>query len=425
MPEPPAKTRRVLLAVLALAFALAAGCGSDEPSGEAPDAGTGPSGETSADAPETSPETAAEPTEPTEPAEASQTTLAEAPERTDDEPEAAPEAEEAGGPVEVETAVVATGLEAPWGLDFLPDGRALVTERDSARVLAVDGEGNTEELATLPAGGTGEGGLLGVALSPNYEVDRYVYAYYTTAGDNRVVRFRVGEEPEPVFTGIPVNSYHNGGRIAFGPDGKLYVGTGDAGDVSLSQDPGSVAGKILRLELDGSVPEDNPFTGSPVYSYGHRNVQGLAWDGEGRLFATEFGQDTFDEVNLIEPGENYGWPEVEGEGGEPEYADPISVFDTAEASPSGAAILKGGAIPQWEGDFFMAGLRGERLWRLELNPDGTLAGREELLVGEAGRLRHVAQAPDGSLWVLTSNRDGRGNPSPQDDRILRLGPAAS
>jgi glucose/arabinose dehydrogenase len=284
--------------------------------------------------------------------------------------------------------------------------------------------GNVEEVQTLPTRGYGEGGSLGLAISPDYERDGYVYAYYTTEEDNRVVRFRLGEEPEPILTGIPFNSYHDGGRIAFGPDGMLYVATGDAGDPSSSQDRGSLAGKILRLTPDGDAPKDNPFPNSPVYSYGHRNVEGLAWDKRGRLYASEFGQDAFDEVNRIEPGENYGWPEVEGEGGEDEgYVDPITTWPTSEASPSGAAVLKNGAIPQWEGDLFVAALRGQRLWRLELGPDGGVTGREELLRGEVGRIMNVVQAPDGSLWVTTSNLDGRGSPAPQDDRILRLAPA--
>ena len=327
------------------------------------------------------------------------------------------------GPVQVETSVVATGLEAPWGLVFTPNGEALVTERDSSRLLSVDSSGNVEEIQRLPENGTGEGGLLGLALSPNYENDGYVYVYYTTDEDNRVARMREGEDPEPVLTGIPVLTYHNGGRIAFGPDGYLYVGTGDAGDTSTSQNLNSLGGKILRVTPTGDVPSDNPFSGSPVYSYGHRNVQGLAWDEAGRLYASEFGQNRYDEANIIEPGGNYGWPEVEGEGGDPNYIDPISTWTTDEASPSGVEILKGGAIPQWEGDFFMAALRGQRLYRLDLDESGAVVGQEELLQGEAGRLRHVAQAPDGSLWILTSNRDGRGNPIPDDDRILRLGPA--
>ena len=327
----------------------------------------------------------------------------------------------------VEVSTLATDLRVPWSFAFLPDGDALVTERDSGRLLRVSPSSEVREVQTLPEGGAGEGGLLGVAVSPEYERDRYVYAYTTTETDNRVVRFRIGEDPEPVLTGIPANSYHNGGRIEFGPDGMLYATTGDAGDTANSQDRGSLGGKILRIAPDGSVPEDNPFPNSPVYSYGHRNVQGLAWDAEGQLFASEFGQNTWDEANRIEAGENYGWPEVEGEGGEDQgFVDPITVWPTSEASPSGAEILVDGAIPQWEGDLFVTALRGESLWRLELDDRGTVTGRERLLEGEVGRVRDVVQAPDGSLWVSTSNHDSYGNPvSEDDDRILRLAPAGA
>jgi glucose/arabinose dehydrogenase len=321
----------------------------------------------------------------------------------------------------VEVSTLATNLEVPWSFAFLPDGDSLVTERDSGKLLRVSPSGEVREIQTLPEGGSGEGGLLGVAVSPDYENDRYVYAYYTTENDNRVVRFRLGEKPEPILTGIPVNTYHDGGRIKFGPDGMLYVSTGDAGDSSNSQDRNSLGGKILRIEPDGSVPSDNPFPDNPVYSYGHRNVEGLAWDAEGQLFASEFGQNTWDEVNRIEPGENYGWPEVEGRGGEDQgYVDPITVWPTSEASPSGAEIMVDGAIPQWEGDLFVTALRGERLWRLELNGRGEVVRREKLLDHEVGRV----QAPEGSVWVSTSNHDTYGSPvSEQDDRILRLAPA--
>jgi glucose/arabinose dehydrogenase len=208
----------------------------------------------------------------------------------------------------------------------------------------------------------------------------------------------------------------------------LYIATGDAGNPSNSQDLNSLGGKILRLAPDGSIPENNPFPSSPVYSYGHRNVEGLAWDARGRLYASEFGQDSYDEVNLIRPDANYGWPEFEGDGGEEAeavgYVNPITTWPTSEASPSGAAILEKGAIPQWEGDLFVAALRGQRLWRLELDPDGQVTRRHELLKEEVGRIRNVVQAPDGSLWITTSNLDGNGGPvSYQDDRILRLAPA--
>jgi glucose/arabinose dehydrogenase len=310
-------------------------------------------------------------------------------------------------------------------LAFLPGGDALVTERDSGRLLRVSGSGDVQEIQTLPEGGSGEGGLLGLAVSPDYVDDRYIYTYYTTGVDNRVVRFHMGETPEPILTGIPSNTYHDGGRIKFGPDGMLYVSTGDAGDSGNSQDRSSLGGKILRIEPGGSIPPDNPFPGNPVYSYGHRNVEGLAWDSEGRLYASEFGASTWDEVNRIEAGENYGWPEVEGRGGEDQgYVDPITVWPPSEASPSGAEIMVEGAIPQWEGDLFVAALRGEGLWRLELNDSGEVVDREKLLDGEVGRVRDAIQAPDGSLWVSTSNHDPYGSPvSEQDDRILRLAPA--
>jgi glucose/arabinose dehydrogenase len=326
------------------------------------------------------------------------------------------------GPVEVETTIVTTDLEVPWGLVFTPDGNALVTERDSGRLLSVDSSGNVEELQRLSESGSGEGGLLGLALSPNYESDGLIYVYYTTDEDNRVARFKLGEEPETILTGIPTKTYHDGGRIAFGPDGMLYVGTGDGGEPSRAQDLNSLGGKILRIEPDGSVPPDNPFSNSPVYSYGHRNVEGLAWDKQGQLYASEFGSNSYDEVNRIEPGGNYGWPQVEGTGGEPDYTDPITKFTTIEASPSGAAFLKGGAIPQWEGDLFVAALRGQRLWHLKIDENGNVTDKESLLQDQAGRLRDVVQAPDGSLWVLTSNRDSHGTPTSDDDRILRLAP---
>ncbi|AHY47119.1 Glucose/sorbosone dehydrogenase [Rubrobacter radiotolerans] len=319
-----------------------------------------------------------------------------------------------GEPVEVRAETLVSGLELPWDVAFLPEGDALLTERDSNRLLRVTPEGEVSEVQTLDvATGNGEGGLLGVALSPEYAEDGYVYAYYTTEEDNRIARFRLGEEPEPVFTGLPSAGIHNGGRIEFGPDGMLYVGTGDAAEPDLAQDRGSPAGKILRLTPEGEVPPDNPVPGNPMYSMGHRNVQGLAWDGDGQLYASEFGQDAYDELNRIEAGENYGWPEVEGEGGEPEYTDPIGVWRPSEASPSGVAILRDGAVPQWEGDLFMTALRGERLWRVSLER-GEEVGRESLLEGDYGRLRHVEQAPDGSLWILTSNGT--------DDRIVRLAP---
>jgi len=317
-----------------------------------------------------------------------------------------------GEPLPVPSGAVRTivdKLEAPWGLAFLPDGSALVTERDTTRILSVTPGGPAREVQRVAeAVPQGEGGLLGIAVSPNYATDRWVYVYYTAADDNRVARMRLGETPQPIFTGIPKAGNHNGGRIAFGPDGMLYVGTGDAADRDRSQERDYLGGKILRLTPEGQPAPGNPFDGSPVYSYGHRNVQGLAWDSGGRLFAAEFGQNRYDELNQIRPGGNYGWPRVEGVGSDGAYINPVATWDTSDASPSGIAIL--------DDRVYIACLRGTKLYRVSTEGKDAQA----LLDGQYGRLRHVAVAPDRSLWILTSNRDGRGTPVEADDRILRL-----
>ena len=312
---------------------------------------------------------------------------------------------------------MATGLEAPWGLAFLPDDSALVTERDTARVLQVPARGGdpVEVARVQEAAPAGEGGLLGLAVSPTYASDRLVYAYVTTAEDNRIVRFRLPARPgpaetEPVLTGIPKGTIHNGGRIAFGPDGSLYAGTGDTGDTSLARDPDSLGGKVLRMTPDGE-PVDG--AASLVFSLGHRNVQGLAFDEDDRLWATEFGQNSFDEVNQVSEGDDGGWPEVEGAGdGGGRFAAPQVVWDTSEASPSGAAVA-GGSL-------WVAALRGERLWQVPLDGRGGTGEPVARYEGDYGRLRTVVPAPDGSLWVTTSNRDGRGEAADDDDRVLRL-----
>ncbi|GAA2464122.1 PQQ-dependent sugar dehydrogenase [Streptomyces macrosporus] len=319
---------------------------------------------------------------------------------------------------------VATGLESPWGLAPLPDGDLLVSSRDEGTILRVDGEsGKTTELGSVPGVDPGgEGGLLGIAVSPDFAEDRYVYAYFTSASDNRIVRMLYeedGEEgnrlgaPSTVFRGIPKGVVHNGGRIAFGPDRMLYVGTGDSGDASLAQDRDSLGGKILRMTPDGEPPgHGNPEADSVVYSWGHRNVQGLAWDAEKRLWASEFGQNTWDEVNLIRPGGNYGWPEVEGEAGEEGFVDPVAQWKPADASPSGIAVARGSV--------WVAGLRGERLWRIPLDGEKTVAEPQAFLEGEYGRLRTVVSDGGDGLWLVTSETDSRGTPGEDDDRILKL-----
>ncbi|MCI4064804.1 PQQ-dependent sugar dehydrogenase [Micromonospora sp. R77] len=312
---------------------------------------------------------------------------------------------------------VAAGLAAPWGLDFLPDGSALVTQRDLGTVVRVRPGRTPRQVAAIDgvvAGG--EAGLLGLAVSPHHRRDRLVYVCFTTAIDLRIVRFRLDapQRQEVILSGVARAGAHDGGRLAFGPDGLLYVGVGDAGVPTRAQDLSSRNGKILRIRPDGTVPPGNPFPGSPVYSWGHRNVEGLAWDGDGRLFATEFGQNTWDEVNRIVPGGNYGWPIVEGPSTDPRFRSPVVTWRPAEASPSGAAFANG--------TLFVAALRGARLWTVPVDASGTVGTPTPELVGEYGRLRTVAVAPDGSLWVTTSNRDGRGRPAGDDDRVLRFTP---
>lgn len=320
---------------------------------------------------------------------------------------------------------VMVGLAAPWGLAFLPSGAVLVTLRDRAVVLLLD-EGGVRELAgpgaSELAGGTvtgGEGGLLGVAVSPDFAFDQRVYLYRTAADGNQVVRAELDSVAgtlgplTPLLTGIPAAGNHNGGRLAFGPDGMLYVTTGDAAQRPASQDPASLAGKILRLTPDGAPAPGNPTGGSPVWSLGHRNVQGLGWDSSGRMFASEFGQNTWDELNLITPGTNYGWPQVEGTGGVAGFADPLATWSTDDASPSGIAVT--------DDAVYLAALRGRRLWVVPLTPDGVGQPRA-VLVGELGRLRAAAIGPDGALWLLTNNTDGRGDPRDGDDRLVRMLP---
>jgi glucose/arabinose dehydrogenase len=312
---------------------------------------------------------------------------------------------------------IATGLQVPWGIAFLPDGAALVSERTTGRILRIPAGGGTARPVMRVPGvnlNAGEGGLLGLAVSPHYTRDHLVYAYFTSARDNRIVRFRLGGPLHPILTGLKAGVIHNGGRIAFGPDGKLYAGVGETGDTGLSQDRSSLNGKILRMNPDGSVPAGNPFRGSRVWTLGHRNVQGLAWDGAGRLWSSEFGQDRVDEVNLIQKGHNYGWPIVEGRGSTQggKFTNPVVTWaPTSTSSPSGDAVI-GHTL-------YVGALQCGCVWRIPLH--GARAGTPtKLLAGRYGRIRTVVKAPDGSLWVATSNRDGRGSPRAGDDRIVRL-----
>lgn len=311
--------------------------------------------------------------------------------------------------------VLTRGLEVPWGLAFLPDGSALVSERIKGTIRRVQPDGSSQVIATVPGvRPQGEGGLLGLAVSPYYATDRWVYAYFTAADDNRLVRFRLTDaaHPQVLLTGVPKGSIHNGGRLAFGPDGMLYIGAGETGDRGLAQDKGSLAGKVLRVTPEGKVPAGNPY-GTAVWSIGHRNPQGLAWDPQGRMYDVEFGQDTFDEVNLIRPGANYGWPVVEGKDtGGGRFVAPLVIWPTDDASPSAGAYV--------DGALYVAALRGERLYRVPLveGRAGTPTARYE---GVYGRLRTVAVEPGGkALWLMTSNCDGRGSCPASGDEIVRV-----
>jgi len=300
---------------------------------------------------------------------------------------------------------VATGLQVPWGVAFEPDGDALVSERTTARIVRIpSGGGRPRRVMTVPgvARNAGEGGLLGLAVSPTYARDRLVYAYLTSASDNRIVRFRLGGRVSVILSGLAKAGIHNGGRIAFGPDGKLYATVGDAKNSGNAQNKNSLNGKILRLNPDGSAPSDNPFYSSGgnaryVWSWGHRNPQGLAWDSRGQLWAAEFGENSQDELNLIQKGGNYGWPSCEGTIGDCSgYIAPKRTWSTSQAGPSGIEIVN-----DW---IYIAGVTGEQLFATQINAAGTGVGTvSTLFSGRWGRLRSVTKTPDGGLWLTSTN----------------------
>ena len=309
---------------------------------------------------------------------------------------------------------VVTGLESPWSMVWWR-GVPLVSERDTGRILELGSDGSKRPIGTV--GGVvhgGEGGLLGLAVDP---ADQRLFVYSTGEGGNRVQWYdvtgsagalRLGD-PVTILSELPSSGTHNGGRLAFGPDGMLYVSVGDAQQRDRAQDRDYLGGKILRITGTGEVPADNPFPGSPVWSYGHRNVQGMAWAADSTMYASEFGQSTWDELNVIRKGGNYGWPVVEGRSDDERFVSPVQQWPTEEASPSGLTIA-GGTI-------YLANLRGERL---RVVPVANPAQSQSIWTGQYGRLRDVAAAPDGRLWVLTNNTDGRGEPREGDDRILSM-----
>ncbi|GAA4373675.1 PQQ-dependent sugar dehydrogenase [Agromyces bauzanensis] len=320
-----------------------------------------------------------------------------------------------------EPETIASGLDAPWSILRLPTGGVLVSERDTADIVEVRGDGSLRVAATVPGvAHAGEGGLLGLAFrAGDGEHPAYVYAYFTAASDNRIVRMPLTGAPgslalgapEDVLTGIPKAGNHDGGRIAFGPDGFLYATAGDAGNRDAAQDVASLSGKILRMTPEGQPAPGNPF-GNFTWSFGHRNPQGIAWDARGGMWAAEFGQNTWDELNRIERGANYGWPIVEGQAGDARFVDPVLQWSTAEASPSGLAVV---------GDtLFLAALRGERLWSIAPATGGGELTATAWFAGELGRLRDVVAGPDGELWFVSNDTDGRGSPGRDDDRLYRV-----
>ena len=351
--------------------------------------------------------------------------------RDDDQPKASPNASTGASPSTSPTApatagatsisptiasTIASGLNVPWGIAFLAGGDALVSQRDEGTVVRISKAGKVttvgEVEGVMPAAAGGEGGLLGIAVAPGDEST--LFAYITTESDNRVVRMDLSDRglgaPRAILPGIPTSLHHHGGRLLFDSTGNLFVSTGDAEQRDLAQDKGSLAGKILRITRDGAAAGGNPF-GSRTWSYGHRNIEGLALDAGGQLWATEFGEKKADELNLITAGGNYGWPRVDGRSKDDAYLDPQVTWGTDECSPAGLAITRSTA--------FIGALQGECVFAVPL--DGTGAGTPKAyFAGDHGRIRSVVTAPDGALWVTTSNTDGRRAPSRGDDRIFRV-----
>jgi glucose/arabinose dehydrogenase len=315
-----------------------------------------------------------------------------------------------------------TGLEAPWGLTFLPDGSALVSERISGEILRIPAAGgDPRTVGVVPdVRVSSEGGLLGIVASPEFATDRTVFASVSGEDQNRIVALTIAEDhgsltvDRVLLDGIQTADRHHGGRIVVGPDGHLWIGTGDAFAPENAADDHALNGKILRVTVDGDVPDDNPGP-SPIYSSGHRNVQGIAFGPDGTAYATELGHRTWDEVNVLRAGADYGWPETEGTAGSTGEA-PIATFDPDEASPSGVAYA--------EGSLWIGALGGQRLWQLPVEAGDATADPIGHLVGDHGRIRTVEVAPDGALWIVTSNTDratwGGTTPPPDGDRVLRV-----
>jgi len=341
-------------------------------------------------------------------------------------PATTPTAEAATGSVRV-VRTLAKDQNVPWGMALLPGGGVVYTTRDTHVVKWLDPKNGTRRnlgritaARSDPSSG-GEGGLLGIAVDPHFNSNRLLYIYYSTATDNRVARVKLAAKGSPyhrlgtphvILKGIPHNTHHNGGQLSFGPGGRLFVTTGDAENTALPQNKKSLGGKILRITTDGKPAPGDPIAGSPVWTWGHRNVQGLAWDPSHRLWASEFGDRTADELNLIRKGHDYGWPATQGRTSHKGYTSPVAQWGTEVDSPSGIAYTKG--------VIWMAALKGERLWRVPISGSHTAGKPKAYLVGKYGRLRGLLWIGKNRLLVTTSNTDGRATPNASDDRILEL-----